>query len=627
MLSPTESSSQTPPLPFLNPRGSRTCHQLHFSSLTPNVLAGGFERSRTDNSLLIWDINLNDRPSELNPIHSSLPNDQVVSVAWIPHQPHQLWSGSPYRKMIRRHDLRDSQSSGSSQVFTTKSVYLVQSNPFNNNTLISFGEDNLIRVWDDRKLGSDSIFSFGWDCKLDMAQLQYCPIRKDRLVALNRETHSMKVFDLNYIDWSEEKINHKSLFSLNENGVRVNGFSDETMILERTLELEVADANAVCWVPFQDAASKGNLSGSELVVFGGDGGTLKLVKAINAPCFTWAPNGGLAVQTPNQIALFPSISPPSVPVQQNTSNTQQAGLKFSADTVFDNHPVQNQSSIRARALRKKSVAIPLTPDPQAGIFHRKQSVPIGSTLPQNYHQPIKTNVTNNIKSLAMIHHDPSDYEQDISEVMLHRAQAGYHIDPRFNIGLVINNPELREVWEWVQRIEKCYQEGKSKVSGVEINYQSLWNLLVEPEKVFFSRYPSPNQHNQSQQQSNTPLPRFQSFSGNPTSNQNNSLEVNHEDKPPHHSHYNLNFSQLESYQMRKSASTHLERPNLKYQSQASQAQVPSGGNPMIIKTEIRRVILEWFNCFPKKDFESSQLATANWSYLVDLNLVEKEILK
>jgi len=165
---------------------SRAVTSLSFSARDPNLLAVGYERHRSDHSLLIWDVSdmiasfppdpdgeagyirpperlevTNTSAARDSPRHLQqyCPSEVVHSVAWMPASSTELFA-SANNKAIRLYDLRlPSRDQSMPPVqWATRAVNFVTPDPARPNRLASVEstpQGGIIRLWDARKPGAE----------------------------------------------------------------------------------------------------------------------------------------------------------------------------------------------------------------------------------------------------------------------------------------------------------------------------------------------------------------------------------------------------------------------------------------------------------------------------------------
>lgn len=190
-------SGQTTHSALLTVKHSRAVSSLAFSENDPLLLAAGYERHRSDYSLLIWDISdavshfppdpEGDptwvRPSErleqstlhtvqgraaadrdtVRHVQQYCASEAVHSLAWVPGSAHELLA-SANNKAIRMYDLRAPTrdaggiSGGAVVHWATRAVHFVTPDPERRNRLGSVEmspSGGIVKLWDTRRPGSE----------------------------------------------------------------------------------------------------------------------------------------------------------------------------------------------------------------------------------------------------------------------------------------------------------------------------------------------------------------------------------------------------------------------------------------------------------------------------------------
>ncbi|BEI89570.1 uncharacterized protein CcaverHIS019_0209320 [Cutaneotrichosporon cavernicola] len=174
---------------LLTVKHSRPVSSLAFSSADPLLLASGYDRHRSDYSLLIWDISdaiaafpqdpdgdatWQRPPERLEPsnlygragdgvrhLQQYCASEAVHSLAWVPESAHELLAGAN-NKALRMYDLRtptrDSGgiSGGATVHWATRAVHFITPDPQKKQRLASVetGQGgSIVRLWDVRRPG------------------------------------------------------------------------------------------------------------------------------------------------------------------------------------------------------------------------------------------------------------------------------------------------------------------------------------------------------------------------------------------------------------------------------------------------------------------------------------------
>ncbi|KAK6459222.1 uncharacterized protein RJT20DRAFT_143748 [Scheffersomyces xylosifermentans] len=142
-------NSNTSSILKLRPKQNRPCNAISFNN--NNLIVGGFDKGRQDNSLQIWNIEHYSRNSTNDhikrPVTTYLPNEAVLSAIFYPDREGSILCGS--YKFLREIDLRTDQP-----VFqmATKCTLGLTVDHFHNHLFQSFSEDGSLAIWDRRKL-------------------------------------------------------------------------------------------------------------------------------------------------------------------------------------------------------------------------------------------------------------------------------------------------------------------------------------------------------------------------------------------------------------------------------------------------------------------------------------------
>lgn len=140
----------------LQPKQNRPCNSLSFSH--SNLIAAGFDKGRQDNSLQIWDIQEYPRTGDINsdatsrrPVLSYIPNEAVLSAAFLPDKEVNVICGS--YKFLREIDTR---ADLPIYQIATKCTLGLMVDPFQPHLFQSYSEDGSLFIWDRRKLTSNN---------------------------------------------------------------------------------------------------------------------------------------------------------------------------------------------------------------------------------------------------------------------------------------------------------------------------------------------------------------------------------------------------------------------------------------------------------------------------------------
>ena len=146
----------------------RRCNALAWNSTHRHMLAAGFDKTRADFSVIIWDAESRApqqrvRDAEVRqkivPIRRLQREETSVALAWLPDQPSVLLSGTGSR-WLRVFDVRAPDHTARNGVHAiiahVGAVHGVCVDPHNPHVIATYGsEDQTVKLWDTRKLSSN----------------------------------------------------------------------------------------------------------------------------------------------------------------------------------------------------------------------------------------------------------------------------------------------------------------------------------------------------------------------------------------------------------------------------------------------------------------------------------------
>lgn len=141
----------------LHPKQHRPCNSISFNH--SNLIAGGFDKGRQDNSLQIWDIQEYPKSGDAStndstlkrPVLSYIPNEAVLSTVFLPDKDTNVICGS--YKFLREVDIREDLPV---YQIATKCTLGLMVDPFQPHLFQSYSEDGSLFIWDRRKLTSNN---------------------------------------------------------------------------------------------------------------------------------------------------------------------------------------------------------------------------------------------------------------------------------------------------------------------------------------------------------------------------------------------------------------------------------------------------------------------------------------
>ncbi|EJD52310.1 hypothetical protein AURDEDRAFT_158037 [Auricularia subglabra TFB-10046 SS5] len=217
---------------FLVRGAQRACNAIAFSTVDPNLMACGMDKSKAAPGLVIWDIESAfpqlsiDQHSQSSPSTTPLPRaslqksgdprivqphaptDGFTSVAFMPHSS-RLLAAAVSSRWLRLYDLRAPQTSASvgtpPRQGACKSISDIVVDPLDSYRIASFGDDAVIRVWDYRSLALPVLTFSERDALSDGARarggmvvsaIEFSPARRGLLASLEKEAPTVRFWDI-----------------------------------------------------------------------------------------------------------------------------------------------------------------------------------------------------------------------------------------------------------------------------------------------------------------------------------------------------------------------------------------------------------------------------------------------
>lgn len=185
-----------------SPKAERTCHEIAWSEDEPNLLAVGLDKTRYDNSLLVWDVeaksSITQSPgfdsrsfgSIRKPVFEHGSSEQTVSVQWLPHK--ILVAG--VTKWLRLYDMRVPTPK---VIATTKALYGICVDPHNPQRIASFAEgpQGAVLVWDIRNNEKPLVTI---NQSKPVSKISWCPTRNHLISVLQKDSMAVKYYDLQH---------------------------------------------------------------------------------------------------------------------------------------------------------------------------------------------------------------------------------------------------------------------------------------------------------------------------------------------------------------------------------------------------------------------------------------------
>ncbi|GBB83809.1 hypothetical protein RclHR1_10480001 [Rhizophagus clarus] len=539
---------------LLNSKNTKPCNKVVFSP-DPRYLATGFDKSRNDHGLLIWDVEKakssplingdkdhgsGGTPAEIpnkttgngpvgfcrvednypydmarfgvfepslvskplptlrydtrsDAIHSFGLSENVNSISWFHTNSSQLVSGMSGR-CLRIFDLR---SSDTSITITTKAVFGVKTDPYNDHRFASF-EDGVSLMC---LLTCYLIYVLNISTESRPVQISFSTSRSGLIASLSNDASYITLYDIKetthkLFDSDEVPPDHLNngfgvhggggvgLIPFNEkSGVGSSGSSfnlgnkiDEelvTPILWKSRRTQRSSKSLIsfAWIPtISTTHSYRLLAINKEQIF-------ETITLEESPNFDWDPQGN--------ISIFNHKEKINDQIHNNVGNDNQ-------HYVIENNEESNLYQHNNSSEHKHRVSLDLKID--SDYSRNRTSRPSDSSkseiMVNNQIRGIMTcrshddlTKKNDKKELLM---SPlktlKELQEDISFVMRKRAREGYSMDYRINEEIVKDFPKLKALWAWIAHAEKSASEGRNN----DFNFQginSVWTASTSGKKT------------------------------------------------------------------------------------------------------------------------------------------------
>ncbi|XP_039248186.2 GATOR2 complex protein MIOS-A-like [Styela clava] len=213
-------------------QGSKPCTALAWNHGQPSLLAMGMDRSRSENSLLIWDLSSghgSDVDDAKNgkqahrPQYETCYAEAVNSTLWSKNDSKTVIAGVS-NKSLRMYDLRNIRSPTSA--VTTRAVFGLCQDPCLDTQFASYFENQLY-TWDYRNFSKPAAVV---SAKFNILKAEWCPTRKGLLATVSgslSDGQIIRVYDLSHtmVTDSDQDIAYRHV----EQIVKPNLARDETV--------------------------------------------------------------------------------------------------------------------------------------------------------------------------------------------------------------------------------------------------------------------------------------------------------------------------------------------------------------------------------------------------------------
>ncbi|KAJ8324593.1 hypothetical protein O5D80_006838 [Batrachochytrium dendrobatidis] len=212
------------------PSNTRSCNVVSFSPTNTQLLLAGFDKVRSDHCLYIWDICSTQAEKEKSEIPSSKnvtafespslkkaifrcgSSEGISSAAWMMDSAARVVVGIGFRS-IRSYDLRVDSGQGPVFSVNTKAIHGLAADPFCINRFTSFGDDGIVRVWDERKI-TEPILTLNPEFRFGISNISWSPTRYGLLQCSGKDSSTIKFFHIH--DAFKENTNNALVPSFNQ---------------------------------------------------------------------------------------------------------------------------------------------------------------------------------------------------------------------------------------------------------------------------------------------------------------------------------------------------------------------------------------------------------------------------
>lgn len=489
--------SDTSSILMLRPKQNRPCNSISFNN--NNLVVGGFDKGRQDNSLQIWNIEHYSRNSTNDhikrPMTTYIPNEAIISTIFYPDRESSLVCGS--YKFLREIDLRQEQP-----VFqmSTKYVLGLTIDHFQNHLFQSFSDDGSLAVWDRRKLTSiskktssssnlisespvlqfEKLLNDVSSRKNQNPCVRYSTIRKGEFSAvfngdLIRRWHTGVVPATNTSTFSESssrKSNLSVLQSLKSQASQLYKQNEESLFVSMVLDVKTAYERVLSFDYSPDITSN---TSTNFVCMRQSGSVFRMpvIECVEALDF-------------NSYNEFTMAGP------EGTMS------KFIYDREFYDYEnkgsPKNGSTVAINKNHKNSVSRMVDLALNDDRKYSQEYSEMDSTVDDESIALNNQNVYNDDYEEDFIplnnFLDSSDViSNDICCIIRKRAQIGYGIDCDNNTSVLesLNSLDnqlfLRNTWKWLSLAKKSLDKGTMVSEGIDLGYQGVFGIWKGIEEL------------------------------------------------------------------------------------------------------------------------------------------------
>ncbi|KAJ3180188.1 hypothetical protein HDU85_004191 [Gaertneriomyces sp. JEL0708] len=427
--------------------------------------------------------------ASMKPVLQYGSSEGVSALTWLYQSPPVLLAGMGV-KWIRAYDLRIASSTSPSWAIATKAIQGICADPFHPERFASFGDDNVIRIWDSRNTAEPAAVLVT-DFRYGISQISWCPSRHGCLAASGRDLSALKIWNIQEspkktqvsTTLRKERQAHQSHMSQNLHRSQPNSPPEDSTSYSPGLSGDAPTTDGAT-----SDSNQSNVEGN--------------VKASSAP-----PNAEQSdVVAPSSIlnlkdaakeyegASLP-IAWKSVIVQHSSRPSQ--GFAWIPHSITNDFSYSFVSGLWTKDATIDVINIPATlyasfaptgtVTAAGGRDIRVYSGALMQPKPSLRHWDSVATTTSLLGELSDTSQETKtsdsllrrrDYQPDISLTMRERAERGYSMDITKNTTILLNNDrDLVPLWEWLEHIKQHALRNMLRLDGIDYTILGIQAII------------------------------------------------------------------------------------------------------------------------------------------------------